>query len=63
MIKINIHIIVALIVSLYEFEQGNIATELLVLLVLLGFSYSMLINIVPIKKLNWFCLVLVFCFC
>jgi len=52
MIKINIHIIVALIVSLYEFEQGNIATELLVLLVLLGFSYSMLINIVPNQKVK-----------
>lgn len=52
MIKIIIHIIVALIVSLYEFEQGNIATELLVLLVLLGFSYSMLINIVPNQKVK-----------
>lgn len=52
MSKIIIHIIIAFIVNLYEFEQGNIATELLVLLVLSGFSYSMLINIVSNRKVK-----------
>ncbi len=52
MIKIIIHIIIALIVSLYELEKGNIATELLVFQVLLGFSYSMLIDIVPNQKVK-----------
>ena len=50
MSKIIIHVITALIVNLYEFEAGNIATELLILLVLLGFSYSMLINIISNQK-------------
>lgn len=52
MIKIILHIIVALFVSFYEFEQGHIATELIVLEVLLGFSYSMLINVVRNQKVK-----------
>jgi signal transduction histidine kinase len=52
MSKINIHIIVALIVSLLEFNKSNIDSELLVFLVLLGFSYSMLVNIVSNKKIK-----------
>jgi signal transduction histidine kinase len=52
MSKIIIHFIVAVIINLYEFEQGNIATELLVLTVLLGFSYSMLINVISDKKVK-----------
>ncbi|OQC00986.1 MAG: Sensor protein VraS [Firmicutes bacterium ADurb.Bin099] len=52
MSKISIHIIVSLIVILYEFEKGNVATELLLLLILLGFSYSLLINIIPNRKVK-----------
>ncbi len=52
MSKIIIHIIVAIIVNLYEFEKAAVATELLVFVVLLGFSYSMLINVVPNQKLK-----------
>jgi len=50
--KIIIHVIVALFVNFYEFEKGNIETESLILLVLLGFSYSMLINIVSNQKIK-----------
>ena len=52
MSKIIIHIIIALMVSLFEFDKGNINTELLVFLILLGFSYSMLINIVSNKRVK-----------
>ncbi len=52
MSKIIIHVIVALIVNLYEFDKGNITTELLIFQVLLGFSYSMLINIVSNQKVK-----------
>ncbi|NMA12906.1 MAG: hypothetical protein GX933_06990 [Chloroflexi bacterium] len=52
MSKIIIHVIVALIVSFYEFEKGNIATESLVFLVLMGISYSMLINILSNQKVK-----------
>ncbi len=52
MTKTSIHVIVTLIVNLYEFEKGNIAPELLVLLVLLGFSYSMLINVLSNQRVK-----------
>ena len=52
MSKIIIHIIAAAIINLYEFEKGNIAPELLVLLVLLGFSYSMLINVLSNQRVK-----------
>jgi signal transduction histidine kinase len=52
MSKITIHVIIALIVSFYEFEKGVIASESLVLLVLIGFSCSMLINIVSNQKVK-----------
>lgn len=52
MSKIIIHIIVALIVNLYELEKSNITTELLVFLFLLGFSYSMLVNVVSNQKVK-----------
>lgn len=53
MSKIFIHVIAALIVNLYEFAAGNITAELLILLVLSGFSYSMLINIIPNQKIKF----------
>ncbi|MGI6766350.1 MAG: sensor histidine kinase [Lentihominibacter sp.] len=52
MSKIIIHIIVALIINIYEFEQDNIAADLLIFWILMGFSYSMLINILPNQKLK-----------
>jgi len=52
MSKIIIHVIIALIVNIYEFERANIATELLIFQVLLGFSYSMLINIISNQKIK-----------
>jgi signal transduction histidine kinase len=53
MSKIIIHVIIALIVNIYEFERANIATELLIFQVLLGFSYSMLINIISNQKIKF----------
>ena len=50
MSTITLHGIVALIISIYEFEKGDIPTESLVLLVLLGFSYSLLIKVVSNQK-------------
>ncbi len=50
MSKIILHVLAAFMVSLYEFQGGAVATELLVFLVLLGFSYAMLIQIVPNRK-------------
>ncbi|MGI6249366.1 MAG: sensor histidine kinase [Acutalibacteraceae bacterium] len=52
MSKIIIRAVVALIVTLYEFEKGDIVTELLIVLVLLGFSYSILINIISNQKVK-----------
>lgn len=52
MSKIIINALIALIVTLYELEKGNIAIDLLVFLVLLGFSYSILIDIISNQKVK-----------